>query len=66
MGLSAHLDQARCDSFHSPFLSSQADFPFFPVTLGGAVLFLIFGVLYSYEAYYYVEDEALTALAGLS
>ncbi|GAA5988056.1 hypothetical protein JCM10908_002047 [Rhodotorula pacifica] len=26
------------------------------VTLGGAVLFLIFGVMYSYEAIYYVEE----------
>lgn len=26
------------------------------VTLGGAVLFLIFGVMYSYEAYTFTED----------
>ncbi|TKA50889.1 hypothetical protein B0A53_05760 [Rhodotorula sp. CCFEE 5036] len=28
------------------------------VTLGGAVLFLIFGVMYSYEAIYFVEEAA--------
>lgn len=33
------------------------------VTLGGAVLFLIFGVMYSYEAWYFVE-EPLDALVS--
>ncbi|GAA5854170.1 hypothetical protein JCM8547_008253 [Rhodosporidiobolus lusitaniae] len=32
------------------------------VTLGGAVLFLIFGVIYSYEAYTYVEENVLEGL----
>ncbi|BGP16968.1 hypothetical protein JCM10213_007414 [Rhodosporidiobolus nylandii] len=35
------------------------------VTLGGAVLFLIFGVMYSYEAYYFVDDVE-PVLQGLS
>ncbi|GAA5890584.1 hypothetical protein JCM8208_004923 [Rhodotorula glutinis] len=33
------------------------------ITLGGAVLFLIFGVMYSYEAWYFVE-EPLDALVS--
>jgi putative Ca2+/H+ antiporter (TMEM165/GDT1 family) len=53
-----------CSAASPPFPGTESSPR--PVTLGGAVLFLIFGVLYSYEAYYYVEDEALTALAGLS
>lgn len=40
------------------------------VTLGGAVLFLLFGFIYSYEAYYFDEAaelvlDAKTALDGL-
>ncbi|GAA5977912.1 hypothetical protein JCM11641_004327 [Rhodosporidiobolus odoratus] len=35
------------------------------VTLGGAVLFLIFGVIYSYEAWNFTE-EAETVIAGLA
>ncbi|TNY19431.1 hypothetical protein DMC30DRAFT_417913 [Rhodotorula diobovata] len=34
------------------------------VTLGGAVLFLLFGVMYSYEAWYFVEDPVLDALSS--
>lgn len=34
------------------------------VTLGGAVLFLIFGVIYSYEAWYW-DEAAETAAAAL-
>ncbi|GAA6002895.1 hypothetical protein JCM10207_001886 [Rhodosporidiobolus poonsookiae] len=32
------------------------------VTLGGAVLFLIFGLIYSYEAWYFTEETALEGL----
>ncbi|BGP40864.1 GCR1-dependent translation factor 1 [Rhodotorula kratochvilovae] len=34
------------------------------VTLGGAVLFLIFGVMYSYEAWNFVEEPALEILSS--
>ncbi|GAA6051473.1 hypothetical protein JCM3770_004549 [Rhodotorula araucariae] len=34
------------------------------VTLGGAVLFLIFGVMYSYEAWTFVEEPALEVLSS--
>lgn len=62
--LSTHLDQARCVA-SLPLKETHTDrippsrLSLFVVTLGGAVLFLIFGVMYSYEAIYFVDEAPL-------
>lgn len=64
LDLSAHFNQAWSVDFQS-FVgaSSTADICLYVVTLGGAVLFLIFGVIYSYEAWYW--DEVAEAAADV-
>lgn len=68
MDLATHLDQAWCVSRHFRCRERRrkerrADRipPPSPmiVTLGGAVLFLIFGVMYSYEAIYFIDEAPL-------
>lgn len=63
MDLAAHLDQARCvtrETARSLWKLTGA-----AVTIGGAVLFLIFGLVYTYEAYAW-DDAALEGLPAIA
>lgn len=66
MDIYQNIYQKRCVSF------SSASFPSIlivvcqiPVTLGGAILFLVFGVIYLYEALYYTPEDVPAALPYL-
>lgn len=62
LDLSTHFNQAWSVHFQICVgASATSDICLLTVTLGGAVLFLLFGVIYSYEAWYW--DEVAEAAA---